>query len=217
MGLWGFPMRPPPLPPRASPCPHGKTVHASTNQAIPPLSPAHTGHCARPGPSPTRENGMGKRARGLTVIPSAYSGRREALTPQYSKPEPTHHKPRTLIPGALWAVGVVRRPIGRGPGRLVGAGGVSRSVPTDPRRPRVAACKGFRARPACTPPHAHRHVEARTNGPKRCSLSAQGSETVGHIRERVPGGSCRNETKTFHAYVVSMRMNLSSITLLNKL
>jgi hypothetical protein len=26
---------------------------------------------------------MGKRARGLTVIPSAYSGRREALTPQY--------------------------------------------------------------------------------------------------------------------------------------
>ena len=25
---------------------------------------------------------MGKRARGLTVIPSAYSGRREALTPQ---------------------------------------------------------------------------------------------------------------------------------------
>jgi hypothetical protein len=69
--------------PGPSPCPHGKTVHASTNQAIPPLSPAHTGHCARPGPSPTRENGMGKRARGLTVIPSAYSGRREALTPQY--------------------------------------------------------------------------------------------------------------------------------------
>ena len=83
MGLLWPPMRPPPLPPRASPCPHGKTVHASTNQAIPPLSPAHTGHCARPGPSPTRENGMGKRARGLTVIPSAYSGRREALTPQY--------------------------------------------------------------------------------------------------------------------------------------
>ena len=83
MGLLWPPMRPPPLPPRASPCPHGKTVHASTNQAIPPPSPEHTGHCTRLRPSPTWENDPGKRARGLTVIPSAYSGRREALTPQY--------------------------------------------------------------------------------------------------------------------------------------
>jgi hypothetical protein len=83
MGLLWPPMRPPPLPPRASPCPHGKTVHASTNQAIPPPSPEHTGHCTRSRPSPTWENDPGKRARGLTVIPSAYSGRREALTPQY--------------------------------------------------------------------------------------------------------------------------------------
>ena len=83
MGLLWPPMRPPPLPPRASPCPHGKTVHASTNQAIPPPSPEHTGHCTRSRPSPTWENDPGKRARGLTVIPLAYSGRREALTPQY--------------------------------------------------------------------------------------------------------------------------------------
>ena len=86
MGLLWPPMRPRrclPGPVRA----HMVKLHVhaslSSNQAIPPPSPAHTGHCARPGPSPTRENGMGKRARGLTVIPSAYSGRREALTPQY--------------------------------------------------------------------------------------------------------------------------------------
>ena len=190
MGLWGFPMHPPALPPRTSPRSHSKAVHTGTNQAIPPLSPAHTGHCARPGPSPTRENGMGKRARGLTVIPSAYSGRREALTPQYSKPEPTHHKPRTLIPGALWAVGVVRRPIGRGPGRLVGAGGVSRSVPTDPRRAFFffqRPTRGSTSGPyASQPTRTYRHGNIRRNSPKPCSLLVHGSKAARNILAWLP-------------------------------
>ena len=35
MGLWGFPMHPPALPPRTSPRSHSKAVHTGTNQAIP--------------------------------------------------------------------------------------------------------------------------------------------------------------------------------------
>jgi hypothetical protein len=82
MGLLWPPMRPPALPPRASPCPHSKTVHASTNQAIPPLFPVHAGQRARAGPSTAQKERLVTRARGLEEVRSACAGRQAAVTPQ---------------------------------------------------------------------------------------------------------------------------------------
>ena len=82
MGLWGFPMRPPPLPPRASPRTHSKTVQRCTNQAIPPLSPARTGPGGPLRPRTNMIHDVDQGAQGLEVIWSVYAGRREGSAPQ---------------------------------------------------------------------------------------------------------------------------------------
>ena len=96
MGLWGFPMRPPPLPPRASPRTHSKTVQRCTNQAIPPLSPARTGPGGPLRPRTNRIHDVDQGAQGLEVIWSVYAGRREALHRSAGLSEALHARVQSL-------------------------------------------------------------------------------------------------------------------------
>ena len=96
MGLWGFPMRPPPLPPRASPVSHSKTVQRCTNQAIPPLSPARTGPGGPLRPRTNRIHDVDQGAQGLEVIWSVYAGRREALHRSAGLSEALHARVQSL-------------------------------------------------------------------------------------------------------------------------
>ena len=96
MGLWGFPMRPPPLPPRASPRTHSKTVQRCTNRAIPPLSPARTGPGGPLRPRTNRIDDVDQGVQGLEVIWSVYAGRRKALHRSAGLSEALHPRVQSL-------------------------------------------------------------------------------------------------------------------------
>ena len=96
MGLWGFPMHPPALPPRTSPRSHSKAVHTGTNQAIPPLSPARTGPGGPLRPRTNRIHDVDQGAQGLEVLWSVYAGRREALHRSAGLSEALHARVQSL-------------------------------------------------------------------------------------------------------------------------